>query len=143
MSKKGTKIELNQTKEDEGGSILDSKVDESIESTNSRLNAEDVTKLATDFLLGLGHKRAIPNKVSQEGPNYFVIEVGLKKKNALVVVDANAKEIKEYEINAPKKVSKSAISATIPKIILLIVGLQVLLRIILNLVSNYLPISFL
>lgn len=62
------------------------------------LNAEEVTLIATSFLRRLGNKRGLkPFKVSlQEGK--YVVEVGIKDKNARIWVDAINEEIKGYEI---------------------------------------------
>ena len=64
----------------------------------SRLEAENATALAVNFLKRLGYKHGLcPLKVSQEGEIY-VVEVAVQRSSAKVQVDTKTKEIKEYEI---------------------------------------------
>lgn len=132
-------IQVNQPKI-EGTPPIKPKEAEPIESKNFRvLNAEEVTKMAADFLKSLGHQQTTPTRVAQEGMRHYVVEVDLKKKNATVVIDANAKEIEEYEISdAVKKTSKMGLSKTI----LLICGIQITLTVLLFLLRNHLPTPF-
>ena len=86
------------------------------------LNAEDVTRIATNFLRRLGNKHGLkPIKASLQGERY-VVEVGLKKKIATVQIDATSEEIKEYEIKGIAKETSSSFPLT-RKNILLICGI--------------------
>ena len=83
--------------------------------TTKKLNAETVTTIATSFLKRIGHKSGIkPKRVSLEEGAYTV-EVDMKKLMAIVRVDAETHEIKEYEIQ-PKGEETSFVSIS-PKII--------------------------
>ncbi len=64
------------------------------------LNAEQVTKIATDFLKRLGNKQMLkPVKASlDEEEEIYVVEVALSKKTATVQIDATTEQIVEYEI---------------------------------------------
>ncbi len=67
-------------------------------SQSKPLNAETVTAIATGFLKRIGHKSGLkPKRVSLEETLYMV-EVEMKKLIAIVRVDAETHEIKEYEI---------------------------------------------
>ena len=67
-------------------------------------NAEHVTSIAVDFLKILGNKRGIrPKKVSLQGEVYVVeLEIG-KEKTAVVQIEVQTREIKEYEIKTVEK----------------------------------------
>lgn len=63
-----------------------------------KINAENATSVATDFLKRLGYKRGLlPKKVSLE-EQIYVVEIDLEKKAAKVQIDSRTKEIREYEI---------------------------------------------
>jgi len=65
---------------------------------SKELNAEAVTTMTTAFLKRLGHKGGLkPKRVSLEGEVYTV-EVETKKFTAVVRVDAETREIKEYDV---------------------------------------------
>jgi len=67
-------------------------------SQSKKLNAEVVTTMTTAFLKRLGHKGCLkPKRVSLEGEVYTV-EVETKKFTAVVRVDAETREIKEYDV---------------------------------------------
>lgn len=84
------------------------------------LNAETVTSIATGFLKRIGHKGGLkPKRVSLE-EGIYTVEVEMKKLTALVRVDAETHEIKEYEIQ-PKGEEAPFISIS-PKIIIVIFG---------------------
>jgi hypothetical protein len=84
------------------------------------LNAETVTSIATGFLKRIGHKGGLkPKRVSLE-EGIYTVEVEMKKLTALVRVDAETHEIKEYEIQ-PKGEETPFISIS-PKIIIVIFG---------------------
>lgn len=87
-----------------------------------KLNAETVTTIATNFLKRIGNKRSLkPKRVSLE-ESIYVVEVEMKKFMAIVRVDAETHEIKEYEIQ-PKSEEASFISVS-PKIIGVIFGIS-------------------
>src|SRR3989304_6724756 len=63
-----------------------------------KINAENATSVATDFLKRLGYKRGLlPKKVSLE-EEVYVVEIDLERKAAKVQIDSRTKEIREYEI---------------------------------------------
>jgi hypothetical protein len=73
------------------------------------LNAEVVTNMAAGFLKRLGHKSGVkPKRVSLEETTYTV-EFEMKKFTATVRIDANTREIKEYDL-APKGEESSILS---------------------------------
>ena len=91
-------------------------------SQNRPLNAETVTAIATGFLKRIGNKSGLkPKRVSLEEGMYMV-EVELKKMIAIVRVDAETHEIKEYEIQ-PKGEETPFVSIS-PKIIVLMFGIS-------------------
>jgi len=106
-----------------------------------RLNAEQVTSMATDFLKGLGNQRTTPTKVSVEGESLCMVEVELKDKVATVLIDADAREIREYEINrAAKKPSLPFPTSLTKRLLLLICSIDVILYLALSLLKAYLPL---
>lgn len=95
-----------------------------------KLNAETVTTIATSFLKRIGHKGGIkPKRVSLEEGAYTV-EVDMKKLMAIVRVDAETHEIKEYEIQ-PKGEETSFVSIS-PKIVAVAFGISAVVYIALN-----------
>lgn len=95
-----------------------------------RLNAETVTTIATNFLKRIGHKSGIkPKRVTLEEGAYTV-EVEMKKLMAIVRVDAETHEIKEYEIQ-PKGEEASYVSVS-PKIIATMFGISAAVYVALN-----------
>jgi hypothetical protein len=86
------------------------------------LNAETVTVIATNFLKRIGHKSGIkPKRVSLE-EGVYIVEIEMKKLMAIVRVDAETHEIKEYEIQ-PKGEETSFVSIS-PKIIAVTFGIS-------------------
>lgn len=86
------------------------------------LNAETVTIIATGFLKRIGNKGGLkPKRVSLE-EGVYTVEVELKKFTALVRVDAETHEIKEYEIQ-PKGEENQFVSVS-PKIIIVTFGIS-------------------
>ena len=86
------------------------------------LNAETVTAIATGFLKRVGHKGGLkPKRVSLE-EGIYTVEVEMKKLTAIVRVDAETHEIKEYEIQ-PKGEEAPFISIS-PKIIMVVFGVS-------------------
>jgi hypothetical protein len=86
------------------------------------LNAETVTTIATGFLKRIGHKGGLkPKRVSLE-EGIYTVEVEMKKLTAIVRVDAETHEIKEYEIQA--KSEEAPFISISPKIIMVIFGVS-------------------
>jgi hypothetical protein len=86
------------------------------------LNAETVTIIATGFLKRIGHKGGLkPKRVSLE-EGIYTVEVEMKKLTAIVRVDAEIHEIKEYEIQA--KGEEAPFISISPKIIMVIFGVS-------------------
>lgn len=102
-----------------------------------KLNAEIVTAIATNFLRRIGHKKGIkPKRVSLEEGAYFV-EIEMKKSMAVVRVDAETHEIKEYEIQQKAGEEQSFVSFS-PKIIIATVGISAVVYVTLNFVFQML-----
>jgi hypothetical protein len=94
------------------------------------LNAETVTAIATGFLKRIGNKGGLkPKRVSLE-EDIYTVEVEMKKFNAIVKVDAETHEIKEYEIQ-PKGEETPFISVS-PKVIIMIFGISAAVYVALN-----------
>ncbi len=86
------------------------------------LNAETVTAIATGVLKRIGHKGGLkPKRVSLE-EGIYTVEVEMKKLTAIVRIDAETHEIKEYEIQ-PKGEETPFISIS-PKIIAITFGIS-------------------
>ena len=86
------------------------------------LNAESVTIIATGFLKRIGNKGVLkPKKVSLEEGVYSV-EVEMKRLSAVVKVDAETHEIKEYEVQA--KAEEAPLFSLSPKTLIIIVGVS-------------------
>jgi hypothetical protein len=95
-----------------------------------KLNAETVTTIATSFLKRIGHKSGIkPKRVTLE-EGVYIVEIEMKKLMAIVRVDAETHEIKEYEIQ-PKGEEASFVSIS-PKIIAVIFGISAAVYVALN-----------
>lgn len=87
-----------------------------------KLNAESVTSIATSFLKRVGHKSGLkPKRVTLE-ESVYVVEVEMKKLMAIVRVDAETQEIKEYEVQ-PKGEEASLVSIS-PKMLLIVFGVS-------------------
>jgi restriction endonuclease Mrr len=85
----------------------------------TRLDAEQFTSLAEDFLKKLGYKRGLhPTKATLEGEKY-IVEMELKNKTANIQINTKTKEIREFEIQ--EKASESALSR---RSLLLILGIS-------------------
>jgi len=84
-------------------------------------DAELVTSIAVNFLWMLGNKRGVrPRKVSQHESVYVVeLEIG-KDKTAIVQVEAQTREIKEYEIKTKEK-EESGLHVPLSPLLLIIV----------------------
>jgi hypothetical protein len=86
------------------------------------LNAEMVTLIATSFLKRVGNKGDLkPKRVSLE-EGIYIVEVEMKKLAAIVRVDSETHEIKEYEIQ-PKGEEAPFISIS-PKILVIMFGIS-------------------
>lgn len=86
------------------------------------LNAEAVTIIAISFLKKIGNKGDLkPKRVSLE-EGIYIVEVEMKKLAAIVRIDSETHEIKEYEIQ-PKGEEAPFISVS-PKILLIIFGIS-------------------
>jgi len=95
-----------------------------------KLNAETVTTIATNFLKRIGHKSGVkPKRVTLEEGAY-IVEIDMKKIMAIVRVDAETHEIKEYEIQ-PKGEETSFVSIS-PKIIAVTFGISAIVYVTLN-----------
>jgi hypothetical protein len=89
-------------------------------------NAEHVTSIAIDFLKTLGNKRGIrPRKVSLQGQVY-VVELGIgNDKTAVVQIEVQTREIKEYEIKTKEKEESGLNLPLSPKTLIMIFGISV------------------
>lgn len=86
------------------------------------LNAETVTIIAITFLKKIGNKGNLkPKRVSLE-EGIFSVEVDMKRLAAVVRIDSETHEIKEYEIQ-PKGEETPFISIS-PKILLIMFGIS-------------------
>lgn len=86
------------------------------------LNAETVTAIATSFLKRIGHKGSLkPKRVSLE-EGVYTVEVEMKKLAAIVRVDSETHEIKEYEIQA--KGEEAPLLAVSPKALIIVFGVS-------------------
>jgi len=86
------------------------------------LNAESVTAIATGFLKRIGHKGGLkPKRVSLE-EGVYTVEVEMKKLAAIVRVDSETHEIKEYEIQA--KGEEAPLLSVSPKTLIIVFGVS-------------------
>lgn len=87
-------------------------------------NAEHATAIAIEFLKALGNKHGIkPRKVSLQGQLYIVeLDVG-KNKAAAVQIEAQTREIKEYEIKTKEEAESASSLPLSPKAMLMIFGM--------------------
>ena len=91
-------------------------------SQTKTLNAETVTVIATGFLKRIGNKGSLkPKRVSLEEGTY-IVEVEMKKLAAIVRIDSETHEIKEYEIQ-PKSEEAPLLSIS-PKALIIIFGVS-------------------
>lgn len=101
-------------------------------SQKKELDAEMVTAIATSFLRRIGNKRRLkPKKVSLKD-GVFTIEVEMKKLTAVIRVDQQTQEVREYEIQPKEEESSFQIS---PKNIIVMMGIALGIY----LAVNYLP----
>ena len=93
------------------------------------LNAETVTVIATGFLKRVGNKGGLkPKRVSLE-EGMYTVEVEMKKLTAIVRIDAETHEIKEYEIQ-PKGEETPFISIS-PKMVMVVFGVSAVVYVVL------------
>jgi hypothetical protein len=86
------------------------------------LNAETVTAIATGFLKRIGNKGGLkPKRVSLE-EGMYIIEVEMKKLTAIVRVDSETHEIKEYELQA--KGEEAPFLSISPKILMVMFAIS-------------------
>ena len=99
-------------------------------------NAEDVTSIAIDFLEALGNKHGIkPKKVSLQGQIYLVeLDIG-KDKTAVIQIELQTKEIKEYEIKTKEKEESGSSLPFSPKILIMVFGVSVAAYLVLELIN--------
>jgi hypothetical protein len=90
-------------------------------------NAEHVTSIAIDFLKTLGNKRGIkPKKVSLQGAVYIVeLDIG-KDKTAVVQIEVQTREIKEYEIKTNEKEESGLGLSLAPKTLVMTFAISVI-----------------
>ena len=94
------------------------------------LNAEAVTAIATGFLKRIGHKGGLrPKRVSLE-EGVYTVEIEMKKLAAIVRVDSETHEIKEYEIQA--KGEEAPLLSVSPKTIIIVFGISTVVHVILS-----------
>jgi len=99
-------------------------------------NAEHVTSIAIEFLKKLGNKHGIkPKKVSLKGELYVVeLEIG-KNTTAVVQIEVQTREIKEYEIQKKEKEESGFSSSFSPKVLIMIFGISVAVYFVLELLD--------
>ena len=86
------------------------------------LNAEAVTTIATSFLKRIGHKSNLkPKRVTLE-EGVYTVEVEMKRLAAIVKIDSETHEIKEYEIQA--KGEEAPLVAVSPKVLIIVFGIS-------------------
>lgn len=98
------------------------------------LNAETVTTIATGFLKRIGNKGGLkPKRVSLE-EGIYTVEVEMKKVTAIVRVDAETHEIREYELQT--KGEEAPFISISPKIIVIMFGVSTAAFVALHFVFN-------
>jgi hypothetical protein len=86
------------------------------------LNAEAVTVIATVFLKRIGNKGGLkPKRVTLE-EGVYTVEVEMKKQAAIVRIEAETHEIKEYEIQA--KGEETPLLSVSPKTVIVMIGVS-------------------
>lgn len=94
------------------------------------LNAETVTAIATGFLKRIGHKGGLkPKRVSLE-EGVYTVEVEMKKLAAIVRVDSETHEIKEYEIQS--KGEEAPLLSVSPKTLIIVFGISAVVHVVLS-----------
>jgi hypothetical protein len=98
------------------------------------LNAETVTTIATGFLKRIGNKGGLKPKRVSLGEGIYTVEIEMKKLNAIVRVDAETHEIKEYEIQV--RGEETPFISISPKTIMVIFGVSAAVYTLLYFVFN-------
>ena len=99
-------------------------------SQSKALNAEIVTSIATSFLKRIGHKGGLkPKRVSLE-EGVYTVEVEMKKLAAVVRVDSETHEIKEYEIQS--KGEEAPLLSISPKTLIVVFAVAAVAHILLS-----------
>ena len=100
------------------------------------LNAETVTTIATGFLKRIGNKGGLkPKRVSLE-EGIYTVEVEMKRVTAIVRVDAETHEIREYELQT--KGEEAPFISISPKIIVVMFSVSAAAFVALHFVFNML-----
>ena len=88
-------------------------------------NAEHATSIAVKFLKMLGNKHGVkPRKVSLQGSVYTVeLDVG-KDRAAIVQIEAQTREVKEYEIKTKEKEESGLNLPLSPKTLIVVFGIS-------------------
>ena len=100
------------------------------------LNAETVTAIATGFLKRIGNKGGLkPKRVSLE-EGIYTVEVEMKKLTAIVRVDSETHEIREYEIQ--QKSEEAPLISISPQTIAVMFGVSAAVSVALRFVFPFL-----
>ncbi|MBS7633234.1 hypothetical protein KEJ15_06430 [Candidatus Bathyarchaeota archaeon] len=92
-----------------------------------KLTAESVTMIATAFLKSIGNKGSLkPKRVSLE-EGVYIVEVEMKRLAAVVRVDSETHEIKEYEIQS--KGEEASLVSISPKFLLVTFGVSAVVHV--------------
>ncbi|MDH7563324.1 MAG: hypothetical protein QHH24_00360 [Candidatus Bathyarchaeota archaeon] len=92
-----------------------------------KLTAESVTIIATAFLKSIGNKGSLkPKRVSLE-EGVYIVEVEMKRLAAVVRVDSETHEIKEYEIQS--KGEEASLVSISPKFLLVTFGISAVVHV--------------
>ena len=100
------------------------------------LNAETVTIIATSFLKRVGNKGGLkPKRVSLD-EGIYTVEVEMKKLTAIVRVDSETHEIREYEIQ--QKSEETAFVSVSLKTIAVMLGVSAVVSVVIRFVFQFL-----
>jgi hypothetical protein len=100
------------------------------------LNAETVTIIATSFLKRVGNKGGLkPKRVSLE-EGIYTVEVEMKKLTAIVRVDSETHEIREYEIQ--QKSEETPFVSISPKTIVVMLGVSATVSVVMRFAFQFL-----
>lgn len=95
-----------------------------VSSEVSKFDAENATALTAEFLKRLGYRGVwLPSKVSVEG-DLYIVEMTSDKKTAKVQINAETREIREYEFAQEENTSEGS-GITKPKLIFLAAAIAV------------------
>ncbi len=93
-----------------------------VASQHKVLNAEAVTSVATNFLKRIGNKGALKPKKATLKEKMYIVEVDMKKHTAIVHIDSETHEIKEYEMQL--KTEETSSTLVVPKTLLITFGIS-------------------